>query len=275
MDFKILEMRYFDSPKVDFFSKIERHVRDYEIDMELGDGRRYSCGDVSDMVLHKGAILVRRPKDVCSSFGSQRSYLLTLSFVNHVESEGYNRVFRGPFHPEYSNELTDNLQPIIYPNDIVAIKDIYKQLLMISDYETQIAKELVKELLFRLNGEICRKNYELLKPQADVCDKVISYMRKHLSQSVSLDEIANYVHLDKSYLIRLFKKKTGKTPIEALIDFKMEKAIDLVLNTDMKVTDIADACGYNSASFFISEYKKRYNVTPELHRNSLNGDEKL
>ena len=61
---------------------------------------------------------------------------------------------------------------------------------------------------------------------------------------------------DPMDVTRQFKKNTGKTPIKALIEMRIEKATDLVANTDIKICDIAAMCGYNTASFFISEYKK-------------------
>ena len=59
------------------------------------------------------------------------------------------------------------------------------------------------------------------------------------------------------------------TPIEMLISLRMDKASDLVANTNIKICDIAEICGYNTTSFFISEYKKRFGMTPEVHRKAL------
>lgn len=81
--------------------------------------------------------------------------------------------------------------------------------------------------------------------------------------------MASLVHLDKSYLTRLFRDTFGKTPIDMLIELRMAKALDLISNTDSKICDIAELCGYRTPSFFIKEYKKRYGFTPHMHRHML------
>ena len=72
--------------------------------------------------------------------------------------------------------------------------------------------------------------------------------------------------LDKNYFVRLFKSTYGKTPINVLIDLRMERASDLIVNTNIPITDIAESCGYSSVSYFITEYKKHFGITPLKQR---------
>ena len=97
-------------------------------------------------------------------------------------------------------------------------------------------------------------------------------MQENLNSNITLEEISRMVHLEKSYLVRLFRKETGKTPIDALIEMRLTKASDLIATTDLSIYDIATQCGYNTVSFFISMYKKRYGMTPEVHRRLINGN---
>ena len=139
---------------------------------------------------------------------------------------------------------------------------IYAKLICLSNHNSPAAKELVSELIYTLNAEISRKNYELLSPQKNISTAVIEYMQENLDRHISLDELAKLVSLEKSYFLRLFRKETGKTPIDTLIEMRLAKASDLITTTDLTVNEIADKCGYNTVSFFISEYKKRYGITP-------------
>lgn len=72
--------------------------------------------------------------------------------------------------------------------------------------------------------------------------------------------------MDKSYLIRLFKKDFGYTPIEYLIKLRLEHAQYLILNTNLNIGEISRLCGYNTPSFFIEQYKKAYGRTPKNQR---------
>ena len=138
-----------------------------------------------------------------------------------------------------------------------------------SDKNSPAAKELVMELIYLINAEICKKNYRALKPSENVCDIALSYMRRNAASNITLEDLASIVHLEKSYFARIFKKATGRSPIDMLISIRLDKANDLVANTDTKICDIATMCGYNTVSFFISSYKKRYGITPEEHRKLL------
>lgn len=73
-------------------------------------------------------------------------------------------------------------------------------------------------------------------------------------------------NVDKSYLIRLFKKDFGYSPIEYLIKLRMDHAQYLILNTNLTVNEISRLCGYNTPSFFINQYKKFFGTTPNNDR---------
>ena len=93
-------------------------------------------------------------------------------------------------------------------------------------------------------------------------------MEKNLSKKITLDELASVTNFEKSYFIRFFKKETGTTPFKMLSEMRLERASDLVVATDIKINDIAESLGYSTLSFFISEYKKRFGMTPSFHRKN-------
>jgi len=74
--------------------------------------------------------------------------------------------------------------------------------------------------------------------------------------------------LEKSYLVCLFRRETGQTPMKMLARIRLDRACDLVANTQMKIGEIGEACGFSTPSFFISEYKKRFVLTPSAHRSN-------
>lgn len=266
MDFTILETRPFSSGDA---YEAHREVKDYEIDVECANGRIYSYGNIFERPLKRGDVLVRRPHGVVKSRGVQSTYLITLDFSQKANPSNYTRNIPGEFQPVYKNELIDNLEPIIHPEDTDRVIYIYKTLMSLPNRDSEAAKVLVYELIYLLNAELCRKRFEEQKPDNDVCSTALNYMQKNIGNRIDLDTLSNLVHLEKSYFVRLFRKNTGKTPIEMLVSLRMDKASDLVANTDIKICDIASMCGYNTVSFFISEYRKRFGATPEAHRKML------
>lgn len=266
MDFTVLEARKFISSGG---SRTSRAVKDYEIDMECGSDRIYTYDPIRECRLSYGDILVRKPKSVVASVGAQNSYILTLDFSGSTPHGTYSRNIPGTFQPMVENELISRLEPIIHPTHISEIMRIYQKLICLPNHNSDIAKELVCELIYTLNAEISRKNYEILKPTGTVADTIIAYMQEHLERRITLNDLSKLVCLEKSYLLRLFRRETGQTPIEMLITMRLDKASDLIAVTDLSVSEIAAECGYHTVSFFISAYKKRYDITPEAHRRMI------
>ncbi len=266
MDFTILEARRFVSSTTTY---VTRKVKDYEIDMELGTGRIYSYNSIKEHSLTPGDILVRKPHGILSAIGIQESYILTLDFSNCVNQDMYSRNKQNEYQPMCKHESILRLEPIIHPTHAQEFMNIYQNLIALPDKNSLIAKELVHQLIYALNAEILKKNYELLKPKATISETIILYMQKNLHRSITLGELSRLVHREKSYLIRLFKKETGKTPIEALIEMRLTLATDLVATSDLSIGEIAAQCGYNTVSFFISKYKQHYGMTPEEHRHFI------
>lgn len=263
MDFTILEVRHFVSSHEGFVS---RTVKDYELDMECASNRIYSYGPIHECRLFHGDILLRRPGGVVYSRGAQNTYLLTLDFSGTVKPENYSRNIPGPIQTLFKHTLINELEFLIHPTHIREMQNIYQCLISLPNRNSDAAKELVRELIYMLNAEIARKNYELLKPSETIVDTITTFMRQHLKQRITLDDLSSLVCLEKSYLSRLFRQEAGKPPMEMLIGMRLEHASDLVASTNLSISQIAEECGYRTVSFFIAEYKKRFGMTPEAHR---------
>ena len=263
MKAKILECREFFSPSV-LSSKL-RVVKDYEIDVELGDERTVIIDGVERQI-KRGDVCVRKPGQTVYGRGVQNSVLLTLDFSGKQSRERYSRNIEGTMQTIVDDPLVDNLNGIIRPFSEYTFIPIYLELLKTAFTDEAAAQSLVMELIYKLNAEICRQSYSKRKHKENVCDGVLEYMKNNIQKQITLDELAAIVTLDKNYFVRLFKSTYGKTPINVLIDLRMERASDLIANTNIPITDIAEACGYNSVSYFIAEYKKHFGITPLKQR---------
>lgn len=100
----------------------------------------------------------------------------------------------------------------------------------------------------------------------EVVNKVHRYIEENLSTDISLTALADYVSLNPSYLSRLYKQITGIGLSKYVNDYRNLVAKDLLLNTSMKVNEIAAALGYNSALAFIRFFKKQNETTPQDFR---------
>ena len=265
---RILECRLFSGT----YTPLEktRTVKDYEIDLELGNDRVLVIDGVA-YTLRRGDVCIRKPGQVVSGQYSgrqvtQTSILLTVDFSGRQPAERYIRHVEGPLQARWTSPLLDQLGCVISPHSEGTFLPIYRELMILTSAADAAAELLVMELIYKLNAEACRRSYTKNKPPQTPCSTVLQYLKSNLEKEITLEELAQLVHLNKNYLVRLFKENYGQTPIKMLIDMRMEHGCDLIVNTGMPIAEIAQACGYSSAAYFIAEYKKHFGITPLRQR---------
>lgn len=123
----------------------------------------------------------------------------------------------------------------------------------------------IKSLLLNYFG-MCHKPFQEhnSRQQSDVIvENVKNLIECNLDmEELTLEWIAAQVHFSVTYVRQIFKQKTGERLMEYVIRKRMERAGDLLLKTNMKVQEIAEACGYSNQRYFASSFKKYYDCTP-------------
>ncbi|NLY66275.1 MAG: helix-turn-helix transcriptional regulator [Tissierellia bacterium] len=99
--------------------------------------------------------------------------------------------------------------------------------------------------------------------------RAIEEMNNNYSESISLKDMADFLGLNKCYFCDLFKKETGKTYSQLLNEIRVEKSLDLLLNTNMTILEIALAVGYNNQNYYNMAFKKIMGTTPLKYRNAM------
>lgn len=96
----------------------------------------------------------------------------------------------------------------------------------------------------------------------------IEYMKYHISNPITLPDIAAAVHMSKYHFIRTFKKSTGSSPYEYLQRLRMDAAKHLLHTTAKTVSEIAAAVGYQTEMGFSSAFTEKVGISPGRYRNS-------
>ena len=91
---------------------------------------------------------------------------------------------------------------------------------------------------------------------------VLSFIRSNYDKQITLSDMASVADMSAKYFCKFFKNMTRKTPVDYLVAYRVEKASRKLLSTDMSVTDIAFATGFNDLSYFIKTFKKLKGKTP-------------
>ena len=107
-------------------------------------------------------------------------------------------------------------------------------------------------------------------PNSDnLCGQIIDYINAHIQDhALSATTIARDLHYTTSYICAIFKKERNQTIHGYINDVRMETASRLLLETRMKIDQIAQATGYDSESYFCRVFRKKYATNPAKYRRS-------
>lgn len=99
-----------------------------------------------------------------------------------------------------------------------------------------------------------------------IINEVISFVNKHYHKPLTLQTFCNQKHYNLSYISRRFKQETGMTFREYVQKIRIEKACELLAGSDMTVSEIARAVGYDDIQFFHSVFKRLLHMTPKEYK---------
>lgn len=100
-----------------------------------------------------------------------------------------------------------------------------------------------------------------------IIQKVLQHLRSSLADPLSLGSIAKTVGCSKSWLVTIFIRHTGKGPVTHLNELRIEKAKELLRNTNLSISEIAVASGFNSQVYFSIAFRKATDLSPSGFRN--------
>lgn len=96
--------------------------------------------------------------------------------------------------------------------------------------------------------------------------KALEFIHKNYGNNINVNEVADYIKLNRSYFSTLFQKNVGMTVQKYLTIFRISRANELLDITENSIESIAEDCGYNDPLVFSKVYKKMYGITPTQHR---------
>ncbi len=129
-------------------------------------------------------------------------------------------------------------------------------------------KDLVSSLLNQAKQifDRCLKEREYTRPVRDAK----AFIEKNCTQVLTLERVAEHVHLNASYFSTVFKKETGKNFLEYLTDCRIEEAKRLLRESTMNISQICAAVGYTDSKHFSRIFTKSVGIKPSIYR-SLHG----
>jgi YesN/AraC family two-component response regulator len=119
--------------------------------------------------------------------------------------------------------------------------------------------------------------FEKSKDELSVCSynekelnrlkKILEYIHNNYGSKMSLEEIAGTINICTNECCRFFKKHMNATINDYISDYRIEKSLYLLDNTDLSITELAHDIGFSSGSYFTQVFRKKMGFTPNQYRN--------
>jgi AraC-like DNA-binding protein len=98
-------------------------------------------------------------------------------------------------------------------------------------------------------------------------NQAVNYISENYDKPLTTKKLASMAHLSEGYFCQIFKDVTGKTAMEYINGFRIDKAEKMLRKTDLTVTEIAFCCGFDDANYFSRIYKKIKGENPQAARS--------
>ena len=131
-----------------------------------------------------------------------------------------------------------------------------------------LAPLYLQELVYRV---LQREQYARLlalaaaESASNPVSAVLEYVRAHMSEPLTVADMADLVNLSPSAFAHLFRDVTGRSPYQFVKEMRLDRARELLVDGDLTVARISKDVGYASVSHFISEFRGRFGVTPRAY----------
>lgn len=142
-------------------------------------------------------------------------------------------------------------------------------------YEILVQVELMQLLLIlleNLQDRICETDLVQNKDAVRI-KQMLGFIHAHYAEPLSVSQIASASSISESECYRCFRKVLDTSPIDYLLQYRIRAAAGMLASTDMSISDICFATGFNSPSYFAKVFRQELLVSPRKYRATHQGKE--
>lgn len=253
--------------------KIPVHCHDYYELVVIQNGDGYHFLDGKTARLFHGNVLLIQPGQVHTYQDFSHLTLLTFMFhpdmlKNHENElrpiDGFQLIFGNSKAPGF--RMLDDIT--LSRLSLLVEHILNEQLTLSSGYRFAMTLYFLEALLL-----ICRECRIVLNPSAKNLKiaGVISYLDKNYEKELSLKKLAILAGMSLTNFRRDFKEKTEKSPIQYLLNLRIQKASEMLSSSSLSLADIALKVGFQSTNYFVRQFTRIKGTTPGAYRKQDHG----
>lgn len=135
---------------------------------------------------------------------------------------------------------------------------------------TDELSETFRSLIKRISTDLVSSVYPGASP---LIARSLRYIKSNYTGKIRLSDISSELHVNPSYFSALFSQEMGRTFTDYILELRIEKAKDLLRNTNMDILDISGSAGFENQSYFTKIFRKRTGMTPRKYRQDSSASE--
>ncbi|HAD19529.1 MAG TPA: hypothetical protein DCF42_03935 [Lachnospiraceae bacterium] len=193
---------------------------------------------------------IRRSLDSLYNFEEDAQNKLTLDYVTSISYLIVIRMYL--INKRYADS------GFVIPGEILSARNIRRQYPSMEAQRAQmqkLAEELADVIASQQSGSASRS-----------VQMATDYIAGHFHENITLQSVAEETSISKNYLSNLFKKEIGTTFLRYVTNLRLNRAKEYLLDTDMKLNDIAKAVGFHDYAYFSQIFKKNTGMTLSAYR---------
>lgn len=172
------------------------------------------------------------------------------------------------------SKFCENSREFLVIRENQSIEHIFSELYAVSEkIRKGYYKVKVLELLLFLSSleqeELKQSKKYYSKRQVNIIKEIKKYLTIRLSEKITLDQLSIQFKIPLTTMKLIFKEVYGKSIYSFIRTYKMQKAAELLKNTDKEINEIAASLGYDNASKFSEAFKKVIGVNPSVYRKNV------
>lgn len=179
-------------------------------------------------------------------------------FVTDKQSEVFISIFSTDYIPDFYNEVSN--KSLCNPICNFENKDIQ----ILSSKEKYVIKSVLYNLCNKaIKSGVLESNETISK---DLATKIMIYIQDNFKNQINLKTLSDYLGYSYSYTSLIFKNYFNRGFSDLINDYRLDFAVKLLKETDLKITAICNEAGFTTLRNFNISFKKRYNLTPKEYR---------
>lgn len=125
------------------------------------------------------------------------------------------------------------------------------------------------ELLDYLEHDVHNRKQDSLSPGESYYHNALHYIQKNYFNNISVSDVAEATNIDRTYIFKLFQKYSGISPSQYLQQYRLDKAAILLRKSNLSITDVSYAVGFQHSPYFTKLFTHYKGMTPSEYRKTF------